>query len=104
MNATVKVELGNIIVNDVSVARESDHALLLLADLKAKYADVMQDQTGGEVRVVLTRGPQTLDAEAGNEATQIILRRTDLKPDDWFVEASVSRYTLVVVAVKREPR
>lgn len=104
MKAAINIKQGSIGINSVDVRRESDHALLIMVDLESKYADCFHSiGSDGEIDVWLHKTERTLHAKKGDKPSRVLIRRPDLGMD-WMTEATVGRYTLVIMAVKREAR
>jgi hypothetical protein len=93
------VKQGGIIIEGVEIARESDHAILALFDLRAKRADVMWSQDINKTELIIYKIDETLHAES-DIPTVVTINELG---DGWHVQASVGRYTLSVFAIKEDP-
>jgi hypothetical protein len=92
----VSVEQGQIHVNTIHKIHESENAVILYADLKAKYAQV--GMFSGDT-VYLEKGQYTLHAEESEKPTAIKLESLPNEPG-WRLEATASRYELFIYAFK----
>lgn len=98
----VKVNQGQIPIEDITVVVDTDHALVLKCDTRSKYAgDISIGYSqNGRWSVDLWAGHRTLDAMAG-DPTEIKLTM-NLHSEGWTVITDWRRYTVTIAAYREQ--
>lgn len=98
----LRIEEGCIKVNEWEIKRESDHALLIYVDLIAKYADCSVGLMQDSADVMVFPDERTLNVD-DRDGKPTMIHLPGLGWDEWYVTATVGRYTLIIAAIKKDP-